>query len=406
MNPWELIGDLHWAVCSVGVISTLLFASALAWRRLSMRRQRYPGDLPGITLLKPFDGDDQDLETNFWNTCTAPYPGPRQVVFATAADNSAGIAAVRRIQARAEGLAGVTVELALPEPDEVPWITRKAWHMHRGWQRAEHAVVINSDSGTRLQGDTLEELVRTLLGDPRRGAAWASYSVLEARSLGARLTRLAWTGTSMCFFVIDAARGLMGKVGLSAAGLVAFRAEALVAIDGFAGGEGFITEDLEIGRLIGEQGWTLAASPAPVIRHLPDEPLSGFWRRQLRWNVALWAFKLDARWPYPLVMGGMALVPFTWAAACLVFPERAAEYSALAAALIATRWLWAVVLARPSRVRASLDILWLMPLLDALLLATWAKAPFVRRVTWRGRVLRLTRGARVVVDGDAEQGAD
>ncbi len=394
----ELFGQLHWTVCSFGIISTLLFAAALAWRRYSMARQLYRGELPGISIIKPFDGDDPDLEENFWNTCVAPYPGPRQVLFATAADNQPGIDVVRRIERRLDGRPGVTVDLVLPAADETPWITRKAWHMHRAWQRAEHAVVINSDSGTRLQEDTLEELVRALLGDPRRGAAWASYSVVEARSLGARLTRLAWTGTSMCFFVVDAVRGLVGKVGLSAAGLVAFRAEALVAIGGFEGGEGFVTEDLEIGRLIAEEGWTLAASAAPVVRHMPDLPFSGFWQRQLRWNVVLWAFKIHARLPYPLVMGGLALVPFTYPLACLAFPARTVEYSLLTGSLIVVRWLWALVLSRVSRVRLGFDIFWLLPVVDAVLLATWAKAAFVRRVTWRGRVLRLTDGARVVVE--------
>ncbi len=398
MNPAEFPGQLHWTVCSFGVISCFVFGAALIWRRLTMGRRRYLGALPPITILKPFDGDDPDLEQNFWNTCTAPYPAPRQIVFATASENAPGVAVVRRIQARAAALDGVTVELALPEPDERPWITRKAWHMHRGWQRARHPIIVNSDSGTRLQDDTLELLVRTLLGDPKRGVAWASYTVLEARGLGARLTRLAWTATSMCFFVVDAMGGLAGKVGLSAAGLVAFRAEAVAAIGGFEGGEGFVTEDLEIGRLIAEQGWTLAASPAPVIRHLPDLPLSGFVQRQLRWNVVVWAFEVGGRWSYPLVMGGLALAPLTWIGGCIAFPDRIAEYTALGLTLYATRWLWAVILSRLSRTPPTFDILWLLPLVDALLVITWARARFVRTVEWRGKTLRLVGGGRVVAD--------
>lgn len=395
MSPLELLGDLHWAVCSVGVVSTWMFATALLWRRRSMARESFAGELPPISILKPFDGDDPDLEANFWNTCVAPYPAPREVLFATAHDNTAGLEVVRRIQARAADLPDVRV-LAVPtSPDEPEWVTRKAWHMHRAFGLATHPVIINSDSGTRLQDDTLPALVRTLLADPNRGAAWASYAVTEPRSLGARLTRLAWTATSSCFFVVDAVRGLVGKVGLSAAGLVAFRREALDAIGGFEGGEGFVTEDLEIGRLLADAGYSLAASGAPVFRHLPDLPLSGYWSRQLRWNVILWAFKVDARWPYPLVLCGLALGPITGLLATWAFPERAAEYGLLFGALVLTRWVWAAILSRLSRVPITADILWLMPLADLLMLLTWAKAPFVRTVVWRGRTLRLTRGGRV-----------
>jgi cellulose synthase/poly-beta-1,6-N-acetylglucosamine synthase-like glycosyltransferase len=396
VSPWEIVGQIHWTFTSVGVVSTLLFSAALLWRRRAMKTQRYTGELPGISILKPFDGHDPDLEDNFWNTCTAPYPAPRQILFATAHDNAAGIATVRRIQARALELPGVEVDLVLPAASEEPWVTRKAWHMQRAWEKAAHAVVVNSDSGTRLGDDTLEELVRTLLGAADRGVAWASYTLVEARSIGAKLTRLAWTSSSMCFFVVDATRALMGRGGLSAAGLVAFRAEVLDAIGGFAAGEGYVTEDLPIGYLIAENGWTLAASPSPVVRHMPDISLAEFWGRQLRWNVVLWAFKVHIRWPYPLVLGGLAVVPFSWAVSCLVFPDRAFEYSVLGGALVLSRWVWALALSRLSRAKPGLDIVWLMPLLDALLLASWAKAAFVRTVTWRGRVLRLTGGGRVV----------
>lgn len=395
MNPLELLGDLHWMICSVGVVSAVAFTQIVLWRRLKTNRPRFVGDLPPISILKPFDGTDPGLEANFWSYCTAPYGGERQLVFATAHDNAEGIAVVESIRRRAADLPGVSIDLVLPDPDEEPWVGRKVWHMNRGFAAAKHDVILNADSGTRVDDAAIEAVVRTLLADDRRGVAWASYAV-SGRSLGARLTRLAWTSSAMCFFVVDALRALTGRYGLPAGGLIAFRRQVVEQLDGFKAGDAFVTEDLELGRIIHEHGWDIVVSPLPVVRHLADMPFSGFWGRQLRWNVILWAFKVPARFPYPLVMGGLALVPFTWAAAVLAFPERTAEYTALAVSLVIARLAFATyVRVVISRRPFTVDLLWMLPLLDAVLIATWARAPFVKTVDWRGKTLRLGEGGRV-----------
>ena len=381
---------------SVGIVSSVLFSLLV----LFMRRRRDDdavGDLPPISVLKPFDGVDPGLEGNFWSYLSAPYPAKREVLFCTARDNDEGIAVVERLLARLEQepQPGVTARLLLPEPDEEPWVTRKVWHMARGFAAARHDVIVNGDSGTRLEAETLVALVRTLLADPQRGGAWASYTVEGGDSLGVRLTRAAWTATTNSFFVIDALHRVIGKPPLLAGGLFAARRAAVEQLDGFAALDGLLTEDLDVGRRMHAVGWAVEVSPVPVVRYLPELSWSGFVARQQRWNVILWRFREPLRWPYPLTMCGLAIAPVTAVFASLAFPERTGEYVTALGALYVARALYALVLTGLAGRRLRLDVLALLPILDAVFLVTWLRGPFIRHIAWRDTRLRVGRAGRV-----------
>jgi|GEM_PF-3492863 len=394
----ELLGDLHWTFVSVGIVSSMFFAG------LVLRARWAPGPdeaiaLPPLSILKPFDGVDPEMDRNFWSYLATPYAAPREILFCTAHDNVAGIAAARGAieRLRAEPQPGVTARLLVSEPDDTPWVTRKVWHMARGYAACSHDVIVNGDSGTRLAPGVLDALVRTLLADPGRGAAWAPYTVSDARSLGARLTRVAWTATTMNFLVVDSMhRFLRSERPLLAGGLFAARRSAIDQLDGFAQCDGFLTEDLEVGRRISASGMAVVRSPVPVQRHLGGLTLGGFYRRQLRWNTILWRFRDPLRIPYPLVMCGLAIAPFTCAAACLAFPGRVREYLSALAALYVVRWVYSLFLSVvASGGQPRLETLLLLPWVDAVMLETWVRGAFVRTITWRGRSLRVERGGRV-----------
>lgn len=393
----ELLGDLHWTFVSVGIVSsTLLTALVLATR--SRRPAPSPGPLPAITLLKPFDGVDPDMEQNFWTYLSTPYPGEREVLLCTGRDDPEAIAVAERVLARleAEPQKGVTARLLLPEPGERPWVTRKVWHMARGFAAATHDIIVNGDSGTRIRHDTLTTLVRTLVEDENTGAVWAPYVVTEASSFGARLTRVAWTATTMNLSVVDGVNRIVGNRPLLAGGLFATRRGTVEQFGGFASCDGFLTEDIEVGRRVYANGWEVVRSSAPVERYLGDLSVAGFYGRQLRWNTILWRFRDPLVLPYPLTMCGLFLAPFTFVAASLAFPERLAEYALALGALFLVRWLYALFLSVViCGDRPRLDTLLLLPVVDAVMFLTWLRAPFVRTIRWRGTTLRLQRGGRV-----------
>ena len=237
--------------------------------------------------------------------------------------------------------------------------------------------------------------LQPLVADPQRGGAWASYTVEGGDRLGVRLTRAAWTATTNSFFVIDALHRVIGRPPLLAGGLFAARRAAVEQLDGFAALDGLLTEDLDVGRRMHAVGWAVEVSPVPVVRYLPELSWSGFVARQQRWNVILWRFKEPLRWPYPLTMCGLAIAPVTAVLASLAFPERTGEYVTALGALYVARTLYALVLTGLAGRRLRLDVLALLPILDAVFLVTWLRGPFIRHIAWRDTRLRVGRAGRV-----------
>ena len=95
---------LHWVVCTGGIGASLVLGLVVAG---ALRRRRAPARLaspPPLTILKPFDGVDPDLERNFEATAAVPWPAGKQVLFCTDRQNAEGIEVARRVVALADGL--------------------------------------------------------------------------------------------------------------------------------------------------------------------------------------------------------------------------------------------------------------------------------------------------------------
>ena len=388
---------LHWIVCTGGVGATIVLWFVVAG---ALRRRAAPPRLvspPPLTILKPFDGLDPQLERNFEATVAVPWPAEVQVLFCTDRDNSAGIEVARRAAAGAEGLPTVEAEVLLNEPGEAPpGASRKTWHLQRGLARARYDVLILSDSTTRLDEVALRHAVATLAAEPSLGAAWVSYTVQRGRGLGALLARVAFTATAFSFAVVDAVRSRRGGPPLLVGGLVAIRRSALEAIGGFEPFGDYITEDLPMARALVEAGHGIRRAPGLVERCLEGEGVAAHFSRLRRWNAAMMAFGEPGRVHYPLAQTPLALSAVTLPLALIAASEDWSTAAILSAVLLATRLVWSFwILARANRRPPSLSLLWGVPLNEGVMLAAFVSALFARTQRWRGQRFRLLRGGRV-----------
>ena len=388
---------LHWIVCTGGVGASLVLGFVMA---RALRRRSAPPRLvmpPPLTILKPFDGLDPELERNFEATVTVPWPAGKQVLFCTDRDNAEGLEVARRVAARAEQLPGVEVELVLNEPGEGPPSgSRKIWHLQRGLGRARHDVLVLSDSTTRLDEAALGSVVSSLLAEQELGATWVSYTVQRGRGLGALLARIAFTATGFSFAVVDAARRRWGGPPLLLGGLVAIRRQALDAIGGFTPFGDHLTEDLPMAVALVREGWSIQRAPGLVERCLHGEGLGAHLARIRRWNVAMLAFGAPGRLHYPLAQTPLALSLVTLPLAIAGAPEDLGTALILSGVLVVVRLVWSVwILARANRSPPSLSLLWGVPLNEAVMLVAFISALFARTIRWRGQRFRLLPGGRV-----------
>ncbi len=393
---------LHWIVCTAGVGATAVLWLVVAG---ALRRRVAPPRLvsvPPVSILKPFDGVDPQLERNFEETLTALWPAPRQVLFCTARDNAEGIEVARRVIDRAADLEGVEAELLLSAEGEAPpGASRKTWHLQRGLERARHDVLILSDSTTRPDGAALRSVVEALEASPQVGAAWVSYTVQRGRGLGARLARVAFVATAFSFVVVDAVRSRWGGPPLLVGGLVAIRRRALDAIGGFTPFGDYLTEDLPMARELAATGWEVRRAPGLVERCLDGEGIGAHFARLRRWNAAMMAFGEKGRVHYPLAQTPLAVSLVTLPLALAFASEDVSTALILSAALLAIRLGWSAwVAARANRRSPSLSLLWAVPLNEVVMLAAFTSALFARTQRWRDQRFRLLPGGRVErIDG-------
>jgi len=387
----------HWAVCSTGLVASLLLTAAVLWLR--PRRSPEPAEAwPALTILKPFDGIDDALADNLWTYLTARYPGPRQVLLCTDRGNAAGIeaseAVIRRLEERP--LPGVEVSLLLSAEGEEAPANRKVWHLQRGLQAARHDVIVSGDSATRLEDTTLTVLIATLLANPRTGLAWAPYTADGEGGLGSRLTRLALSASSLNFFVVSLLHRLLRRSAFSAGGLFAIRREALDALGGFDPYSSVLAEDIHMARHLEARDWRVAVSPMPVVQHPGRASLGVFYRRMVRWTFIMWRYKDPLRIHVPMVLCTLPLSLITLPLASLGYPDHALRFAVLTAALWVARWVYGLVLMTSVGRRApTLDVFWGTPLLEGILLIAYFRSLFMRTVRWRSQRLAVEDGGEM-----------
>lgn len=397
MDPVYPLQFAHWAVCTTGIAASLFLTVIVVVLR-PRRPQESPDELPPVTVLKPFDGEDPGLDVNLWTYLTAPYPAARQVLLCTDGANAAGIAVARAALERLERepVEGVEAEILLPEEGEEAPVNRKIWHLERGLARARHPVIVSGDSGTRLESSTLVELVTTLVAGPRRGLAWAPYTGDGQGGLGSRLTRLAFSASSLNFFVIAVLHRVMRLGGFSAGGLFAVRREALEAVGGFTPYSDVLAEDIHLARHLEQQGWEVVISPIPVVQHPGRATLGDFYRRLVRWTFIMWRYRDPLRIHVPMVLCALPLSLLTWPLATLTYPSQALQFAALTLGLWIARWGYGtVLLLLLSRRPFTLDLVWGTPLMEAVLLLAYVRSFFMRTVRWRSQDLSVREGGKM-----------
>ncbi len=387
----------HWAVCTTGIAASMLLTAVVLLLR-PRRAPLPPGGLPPVTVLKPFDGVDPGLEDNLWTYLSTPYPAPRQVLLCTDGANEDGIAAARAAleRLRDEPVEGLEAELLLSTAGDSAPVNRKIWHLDRGLARALHPVVVSGDSGTRLEATTLVELVSTLVAQPRRGLAWAPYTGDGVGGLGARLTRLAFSASSLNFFVIAVLHRVMRLGVFSAGGLFAVRRDALDEVGGFRAYADVLAEDIHLARHLEDAGWGVAISPVPVVQHPGRATLGDFYRRLVRWTFIMWRYRDPLRIHVPMVLCALPLSLVTWPLATLAYPEQALQFGLLTLGL----WLARIgygyaVLGVLSRRPLTADLVWGTPLMEAVLMLAYVRSFFMRTVRWRDQDLAVQKGGKM-----------
>jgi len=366
------------AIPCLASLALYLLAWLLVVPRLLARRRAAvgPGDLPGLTILKPLCGLDEDLAANLATFLDLDH-GPLQIVFGVADPLDPALPIVRRlVRARP----GRDVAIVVGRTSDAP--SPKIALLEALLPHARHPVVLLSDSNVRLEGSEPAAIL-PLFADPDVGMVYQPVVARGERTLAAAIENLHYT--EFAAFLTIGIHALVRQHTVNGKGMWLRRA-TLDAIDGFATVRDSGADDYELGRQVQAAGWGLVPAAMPVGVVQRDWSWRSLMSRSLR-HAGLRLRICPLAYPLELLVN-----PVAWALpiACVPGMQRLALGAILlklCLELSATRLLRGESLA-PRFVAVAL-------LKDLVMFACWFVALFQRTASWRDRTYRLLPGGRI-----------
>lgn len=356
------------------------FAVLLQWALLLRSRRKAPASprsTPGISILKPLCGTDDDLWGNLENFAQLDYPEYEVVLGVRDSSDPAWPLAEKAV-------ATWPGKFKLHLQRGTPGLNPKVNQLVTLEDAARHDILVVSDSNTRVPTGYLLEMAAAF-DDPAVACVTHPVVGVGERTLGSLLDNVhlaACVGAGMV--AAPAASGKYLVVGKS----MALRRGVLQELGGFRAFVNILAEDYVIGVKLMQRKARIVVAQLPVLNLSRDKGVRDFLARYVRWSVihrtAISAGTYLAQAllnPMPLALLGLLLhpsVPGAVVFAAVLLLKGVVDVSC-------TRLLRE----EPLGLRALASV----PLKDLLLFGAWVNGLFSRKVNWRGNRLRVTTGS-------------
>ena len=380
------MSELGLALSAFALLGVL--ATAVPWLALRLHRRRtgprvLPILSPGVSILKPLCGVDDELAANLESFAQLdPIPGGFEVLLGLR-DASDAACALARAQVRRYP---AIFRLCFQEGE--PGLNPKVNQLVTLERRARFPLLVVSDSNVRVPRSYLREVVAEM-SQPNVGCLTHPIAGLGEQSWGARMDNLHLSAS--------VATGMVGAQRVLRRHLVVGKSMALWRSDltrlgGFASVKDFLAEDHVLGnRIERELGKRIVISTEPIFNVAVHRSAGSFFRRYLRWSI------IHRTAVPPLAyLGGALLNPIPFALlGALTAPGRTTL--AVLTLVVLTKALLDLTALRLLRgdgggVRALIAV----PLKDLLVFLAWTYGLFARTLVWRGNRLRVLHGSRLV----------
>jgi len=368
------------AVAAMGGLAYYLIAIASV-RKFRITRttdSRPPTSWPPLSLLKPLSGVDPGLEAHLESFFRQAYPS-FEILFAVRQTSDPAAAVAQRLMARYP-----LVPAQLVVTGEPPYANAKVYSMEKMADLARHEILVITDSDASVSPDYLQAMARSF--EPQGvGAVTNLYRGVGGADLWSQMEALGMSTEFMAGVVVaERLEGMHFTLGPS----MAIRADCLRAIGGFAGMAEYLADDFVLGQRAAQAGCRVVLSTHVVNHHASAIGFVKSFKHRLRWNRS-------SRFSRPAGYIGQGFTyGLTWALALALIAPSPWGALILAGALAARLWLACELATRLLADRAALRWFWLIPLQDALSVATWLGGFLGREIVWRDERYYLLNDGR------------
>jgi ceramide glucosyltransferase len=364
------------SLASLSLLVTLLSYAAVL-QKLSMRH-RPPRSTPGISILKPLKGTDDELYENLRAFAELDYPDYEVLLGAECGDDPALVIA-RRVK-REFPDAPFRVFVGARDVGLNP----KVRLLSRLIEEARSEWVLVSDSNVRPRSDYLNDLMAC---QERTGAALVHSPLagVGEKSLGATLENLQMNSWVISAIGLSDACGHPCVIGKS----MLMKRSVLARLGGFHEVRDILAEDYILGETFHRAGERVVLSPHILPVFATERPFSSFVNRHVRWG------QLRRRISPLGFVSELVMNPLPWLV--LLTCVGTHELRVLSLLGFSLKVLADTVLSRLVRgTPLPLSQVLLIPVKDVLGVGMWAVAALRTRVSWRGNHMRIVAGSRLV----------
>jgi ceramide glucosyltransferase len=343
-------------------------------------------------VLKPLCGEEPSLDACLRSFCLQDYPAPLQIIFGLRDPADPAYAVARRLQREfPQRDIAIVVDASVHGPN------LKASNLVNMARVAHHCVFVVSDSDVLVAPDCLK-VVAAGLHDPEVGAVTCLFRGLP-RPGGNWVSQLGSLFIDAWFLPSAIVDATISSVSVCYGPVTAIRREVIDHDGGFAQLTHVLADDTELGHITTRAGRRIALAPVAVDTLVSETRLSALFAHELRWARTTRALR-----PSSFVA---SFVTHALPVAMLAFALRPSLTNGLLMGAVAAlrTVLLAIVEVRFGRAATAVNPTpWMLAFREILYGGVWFFAFANRRVTWRGRKLKILPGARLAVD-DASNAA-
>lgn len=371
-------------VCAVALV--FLWLGQRAVSQVLDRRPPALSTFPPVSILKPLKGEDDGLYANLASFAQLDYPR-FEILFGIASADDPAIAVAERVR---RDHPQVAISIVVCPPSRA--LNPKVSTLEQLSMRARFDMQLISDSNVRVSPSYLRDLACET-ADPRVALVTSPVVGVGERTGSALFENLHLASyvarATMAALVYGNRACVIGKSML-------FRASHLALVGGWRPFHDVLAEDYLIGNAFERAGFRVALSPHPVATVNRSWTLERFVNRHLRWgqmrrriSIFAWAVELLQN-PIPLFVALAVLAP-------ILDEAHAPAWGAGAALAIAVKVAADLALMRRMgrSVPAGLAPLGIIAK-DLLIGALWMVAAFRRTIDWRGNVMLMGAGTRLL----------
>lgn len=382
----EAVGDALDVLSGVFFLAAVIGVFLMAIQSITVwiHRRRpapVPTRRPGISILKPLCGIDEELEQNLAIFAQLPYPTFELLL---------------GLKDTSDAAYPLALEAAARWPDRVrvvlqegaPGLNPKINQLITLAKAARHDILVVSDSNVQVEPNYLEEIAG-YLENPKVGLVNHPVVGRGEQSFVARMESLHLSGTVGAGQI--GAKVFAGKslvVGKS----IAIRREDLVALGGFETFKDILAEDYYMGQAVLALGKEVVIARSPIYNVLHRRTFRDFNRRYIRWSIMQ---RLAVG--VGVHLSQTMLTPAFLAAVGFVLSPSLATFGLLAGVAVAKMVIDFVSVGQLSSTGLPLKTLLVLPVKDVCI--GWALMNgFVRNsIEWRGNRRTVLEGTRLAL---------